>query len=227
MGALVHAGAVAAAALAVASASTPPEAKRAKAQADALRDLLAKAVEVAGEDAPRLAVLKREAEEVALNAALKLGGMVPAPVEGAGKNRPSQVATVATWAEGLGISRSTARNLRALHQAFEASPEVFGELVSSALNSGKPVPLGALRKLADKDTDPDSLLPGAEEPPKAATSWLADAVRHAMRALEECESVAKNTKAPPGVRAAAKGYAEGVARLCGDLRRALNSEVSE
>lgn len=205
----------------VESASTAKEVRSALSEAEAIRDLLAKAMDTAGESAPDLAVLRREAEGVALNAALKLGALVPQPAEaGRGRNLPS----VGTFSQECGLPRVTLQRYRALHEAFVAHPEHFGKIAEAAVSAGKSPPLGILRKLADEDVDPDTLLPGAEKPPKARPAWLAEAVKHALRAHDMCTEIANNKEAHSDVREAAKRYAEGVALFCGGLRRALNGE---
>lgn len=114
----------------VESASTAKEVRSALSEAEAIRDLLAKAMDTAGESAPDLAVLRREAEGVALNAALKLGALVPPPAQGARKDMGSTSATVAEVAAESGLSRATLRNYRALHEAFVAHPEHFGKIAA-------------------------------------------------------------------------------------------------
>lgn len=206
------------------AARTPREAKAALTKAEAIRDMLNKAMDLAGEEAPHLRQLHREAEQVSLNAMVRLGALVPANEP----RRPAageEVFSLKTFADSVGVSVSAAHRLRKLSESFSVYPDHFAAIVDRALSAGQPVPLGKLRKLADPDIDPDTLMPDAEKPPKSDGQWLAEAAKHAMRAREMCEAIAGNTKAPPDVRAAAKAYAEGVARFCGELRRSLNAEV--
>lgn len=210
---------------AVESAGTPREVARARAGADVIRDSLNAAMDAAGEHAPLLAQLRRESEQVALNAVLKLGALVPR--NSRGPRRTPDSSTLEELRAETGVSVGALSNYRALHDAFASRPEHFAKIAEAALEAGKSPPLGTLRKLADEDVDPDTLLPDAPRPPKGTGPWLGEAVKHAMRAHELCDALASNDKAPPRVRGAAKAYAEGVARFCGELRRALNGEVCQ
>lgn len=131
----------------LAAASSPREARAVQVKAEAMRDMLCRAMELAGEDAPALAHLRRESEELALNAMLKLGAMAPEGAQGARKDQGSTSPTVGEVAERAGIPRQTLCDYRKLHEAHEANPSAFAELVTAALDAGKSVPIGKLRQL--------------------------------------------------------------------------------
>lgn len=199
-------------------ASTPMAVRAVQAKAEAMRAMLEKALEIAGDEAPHLAALKREAEELALNAMLKLGSMCPPPALGVGRGQ--KVATVATFSEEAGITRSTARNYRALHEAMQSCPEQFERIVTSALESGKPVPLGLLRRLLVDETV-------GQDPLPRPVFWLDPACKAADRARSVCLDISNNEEAPDDVRIAARDFADGVSVFCNKLRQALNRENSQ
>lgn len=183
-------------AAALAAAATPVAVNKVRVEADALRGMLAKALELAGDNPPELVRLKRQAEELALNAMLKLGSMVPAP---AAEGRPaggSKLPTVGGFAEEVGLSRSAAQRLRELHEAMQSDGEEFSRLVTEALDQGKPVPLTKLYALGRYGHTPE---------PKSHT-WLGTAVSSAIQTRSMFMDIEKNTEAPPDVRSAARAY---------------------
>lgn len=202
---------------ALAVASEPVAVNKVRVEAEAMRDMLGKAMEIAGEDGPRLALLKREAEELVLNAMLKLGAMVPAPVEGASKGHPAKGTTVVGFAEAVGVSPSTARRLRELHEAMQANEEEFSEIVNAALTAGKPVPLSRLYALGRYGHTPEP----------HTKSWLSAAVSAAIKARSMFMDIEKNTEAPPGVRSAAGAYLKATKEACEQVAFALNREKTQ
>lgn len=199
---------------ALATATEPVVVNRVRVEAEAMRDMLGKAMSIAGEDGPRLALLKREAEELVLNAMLKLGAMVPAPVEGASKGHPAKVRTVRTFAEDVGISRRTAQRLRDLHEARVANEDEFGEIVNAALVAGESVPLSRLYALGRYGHTPEP----------QARSWLSSAVSSAIKTRSMFMDIEKNTEAPPDVRSAARAYLKATKEACEQVAFALNRE---
>lgn len=197
------------------AASAPAEVNAVRVKAEALRDMLVRALEMAGDHPPHLAQLRREADELALNAALKLGALVPVNPEGRPRGGEEKLPSLGSFSVEAGVPRSTLQGYRALHEALRAEPEAFGGLVESALSAGKPVPLGRLRRLVNGDAD-------VKTKPR---TWLGPAVEAATKAHGLCLDLKNNPSAPEAVKDAARAYAEGSARLCEQLRFALNREV--
>ncbi len=158
-------------------ADTPETVQDVRAKLRVLREVCAAAMRdpnVAPED---VAHARRECEQLALEAAVKLGTMVPEEgAPGARKDLGSTSATVAEVAKRCGLSDGTLRNYRALALACRTKADEFMSIAREAINAGAAVPFGKLIALAkpEKPKDDPRPAPAAPKPTPTPPSVTTD-----------------------------------------------------
>ncbi len=131
------------------NASTPPEVQSVRANLDVLRAVLLASIHDPNAKAEDVAEARRQLEGLALEAALKLGAMVPTDVQSGrpATEKPTTVvgfSTVADVAKCSGVAESTLRRYRDLAAAYKARTEEFRALAEAAINAGENLPIGKL-----------------------------------------------------------------------------------
>lgn len=146
-------------------AKTPEDVESVRGKLSVLRAVVMAAMRDPGAAPEDVAHARRECEQLALEAAVKLGMMVPEPKAG-GDPTPG----VGSLAKQIGVSASTLRNYRDLAAAFRAKADEFMSIARDAINSGVSVPMERLIALVkpgkSKADDPPPARQPKWEPPK-------------------------------------------------------------
>ncbi len=130
------------------AAGTPEAVEDVRGRLRVLREVCAAALRDPNVSPEDVAATKRECEQLALEAAVKLGTMVPEEgAPGARTDLGSTSATVAEVAKRCGLSRDTLTRYRALAVAFRTKATDFMSIAREAINAGREVPLGRLIEL--------------------------------------------------------------------------------
>lgn len=153
----------------LAGATTPEAVEDVRTKLAAFRAFCAAALRDPNVSAEDVAAAKREADELALEAAVKLGSMVPVDVADGRPAKPTAAvgfSTVAEVAKRCGVPASTLRDYRNLAAAFAARADDFMSIAREAINRGAAVPMGRLIELVKpKPPKGDKPNPPAPTPP--------------------------------------------------------------
>lgn len=141
------------------AAATPEAVESVRARLDIARTILAAALRDEAATPEEIASAKRDIEQLAVDAAVKLGEMVPEGHAGARKDLGSTSSTVDEVAKRCGVPRTTLLRYRDLAAAAKAKAKDFADIVREAINAGSDVPFGRLIALVK---------PPAPKPDKAA-----------------------------------------------------------
>lgn len=150
----------------LAAATTPETVEALRAKVYAFRALLAAALKAPDVPVEIVMAVKREADGLALDVAVKLGSMVPTESHsGARTDLGATSTTVVEVAKRTGVAESTLRRFRDLARAFSTNASEFMSIAKDAINAGREVPMKQLMALAPKLTPPKDAPP----PPPAAS----------------------------------------------------------
>lgn len=149
------------------AASTPEAVEDVRSRLAAYRAMCAAALRDPNVSPEDVALAKREAEELALDATVKLGLMVPVEVApGRPPEKPTTAvgfATVSEVAKRCGVPESTLRRYRDMAAAFREHTEQFMGIAKAAIQAGKEIPVGRLIALVKPAPPPPS---GSPTPPR-------------------------------------------------------------
>ena len=147
------------------AAETPESVQDVRSSLRVLREVCAAAMRDPNVSPEDVAHARREAEQLALEAAVKLGTMVPEEgASGARTDLGATSATVAEVAKRCGLSRDTLTRYRSLAAAYATKATEFMDIAREAINTGAAVPLGKLIALV-KPEKPKSEAPAKPDRP--------------------------------------------------------------
>ncbi|MCC6824019.1 MAG: hypothetical protein IT579_25165 [Verrucomicrobia subdivision 3 bacterium] len=185
----------------LAGATTPEAVEALRAKVNAFRAMLAAALKAPDVPVELVAAVKREADGLALDVAVKLGSMVPDEGSpGARTDLGSTSPTVGEVAKAVGIPRQTLSRYRDLARAFAANATEFMSIARDAIRSGHEVPMKQLIALAPKPTPPKKEDPPKPPPTPAVPPHMkgTDAGAALGRFFEQTAGARKELDASPG-----------------------------
>lgn len=151
-------------------ANTPEAVQDVRAKLSVMREACAAALRDPACAPEHVAEARRECEKLALEAAIKLGTMVPEPGPGARTDLGTS-ATAAEVAKRCGISERTLYGYRDLAAAFRQKADQFMSIAKEAIDSGSAVPFSRLvalvkppKKDQPKKDDPPTPPPSRDGP---------------------------------------------------------------